>query len=61
MILYINITNLSKFESLYKENEELQMILERWTGIKWKLEEEYKEDIERILKNKDIKHSFDTT
>jgi hypothetical protein len=61
MILYINVTQLSKFDRLYKENEELQILLERWTGIKWKLKEEYKEDIERILKNKNIKYSFDTT
>lgn len=60
MTLYINVTQLSKFERLYRENEELQILLERWTGIKWKLNKEFKEDVEKILRDKGIKYEFDT-
>lgn len=58
MILYINVTQLSKFERLYRENEELQILLERWTGIKWKLDKEFKEDVEEILRGKGIKYEL---
>lgn len=37
MTLYINFYSLSRFESLYVSSEYLQTVLDRWTGIKWKI------------------------
>lgn len=60
MILFINVTNLSRFEKLYKDNKDLQVMVNRWTGIKWKVNDKSdKEDIERILVEKKIKHQWD--
>lgn len=60
MILFINVTNLSRFEKLYKDNEDLQLMVNRWTGIKWEVNDESdKEDVEKILVENKIKYQWD--
>ena len=50
MTLYIRFGFLSRFDRLYKANEELQIMIKRWTGIKWKINDrEFISEIESIL------------
>ena len=35
MVLYIRYWNLSKFKNLYENDNYLQEVLTKWTGIKW--------------------------
>ncbi len=59
MKLYINVTQLSRFETLYRREEILQCMVERDTGIRWLVDDS--EDvgaIEAILVRNNIKHQW---
>ena len=59
MKLYINITQLSKFETLYRREEMLHRKVDRDTGIRWLVDDS--EDvgaIEAILVRNNIKHQW---
>lgn len=56
MTLYIRFGYLSQFENLYNANEEMQLMVNRWTGIKWKINDgEFINEIESILGTNRIK------
>lgn len=60
MTLYINFIHLSRFEALYSTNETLQDVIERDTGIKWKVDDEADtEEIGSMLDRNKIKHQWD--
>ena len=58
MILYINFYSLSRFERLYQDREDLQIMVERWTGIKWRVNEGYEDSIRKLLIGKGIKYDL---
>ena len=61
MKLYINITQLSKFETLYRREEMLQRKVDRDTGIRrWTVENSDDiGEVEQILVRNNIKHQWD--
>lgn len=54
MKLYIRIGNLFKFKQVYDRSKFLQEVLVKETGIRWDFEDEYKDEIQRLLR--DIRH-----
>lgn len=59
MILYIRFGYLSQFDRLYDANEELQIMIKRWTGIKWKINDiQCINEIESILSANRIKYDI---
>ncbi len=60
MTLYINVTNLSRFEELYRKEEKLQCAIERETGIRWSVDNSADiEEIEKKLIANKIIHQWD--
>ncbi len=59
MTLYIRIGFLERFNRLYNNNEDLREMVDRWTGIKWKIcDEAYIEEIHYILSENRIKYDI---
>lgn len=59
MILYIRFGYLSQFNMLYNANEEMQLMIKRWTGIKWKINDiQCINEIESILSANRIKYDI---
>ena len=59
MTLYIRFGYLSQFDRLYDVNEELQLMIKRWTGIKWEINDiEFINEIESILNAHRIKYDI---
>lgn len=56
MVLYIHFGHLAEFDILYKKDSYLQQIIERDTGIKWKIKINDEEYIKNVLGN--IKHDI---
>jgi len=56
MILYIHFGYLAKFDILYKKDLYLQQIIEKDTGIKWKIKINDREYIKNVLG--DIKYDI---
>ena len=55
MVLYIRYRNLSKFKNLYENNNYLQEVLTKWTGIKWIISDDADlNKIKNILHSKNI-------
>lgn len=45
---------------LYNANEEMQLMIKRWTGIKWKINDiQYINEIESILSANRIKYDIE--
>ena len=60
MILYIRFGYLSQFNMLYNANEEMQLMIKRWTGIKWRINDiQYINEIESILSANRIKYDME--
>ncbi|HAR38560.1 MAG: hypothetical protein A2W86_11880 [Bacteroidetes bacterium GWD2_45_23] len=59
MTLYIRFGYLDRFNKLYNNNENLQEMVGRWTGIKWNIYDVvYIEEIEHILSDDGIKYDI---
>jgi len=59
MTLYIRFGYLSQFNMLYNANEEMQLMIKRWTGIKWKINDiQCINEIESILSANRIKYDI---
>ena len=59
MTLYIRFGYLSQFNMFYNANEELQLMIKRWTGIKWKINDiQCINEIESILSANRIKYDI---
>lgn len=59
MTLYIRVGCLGRFNKLYNNNEDLREMVDRWTGIKWKIcDEDYIEEIHHILSENRIKYDI---
>jgi hypothetical protein len=52
--LFIRVGNLSKFNSLYNGNDFLQTVLKNETGIIWRYEKEHRDEIIKLLKDRNI-------
>ena len=63
MTLYIRFGYLSQFNMLYNANEDMQLMIKRWTGVKWKINDiQCINEIESILSANRIKYDIkDTT
>ena len=60
MTLYICFGYLSQFDRLYNANEEMQLMVNRWTGIKWKINDaQFINEIEGILNANRIKYDIE--
>ena len=60
MTLYIRFGYLSQFDRLYDANEDMQLVIERRTGIKWKINDiEFINEIESILGANNIKFDIE--
>ena len=60
MTLYINVTNLSRFEALYRKEEKLQYAIKRETGIRWSVDNSADiDELEEILVRNKIIHQWD--
>lgn len=59
MTLYIRFGYLSQFDRLYNANEEMQIMVKRWTGIKWKINDiQFNIEIESILNANRIEYDI---
>ncbi len=59
MTLYIRFGYLSQFNMLYNANEDMQLMIKRWTGIKWKINDiQCINEIESILNANRIKYDI---
>ena len=59
MTLYIRFGYLSQFNMLYNANGEMQLMIKRWTGIKWKINDiQCINEIESILSANRIKYDI---
>ena len=59
MKLYIRFGYLSQFNILYNANEEMQLMIKRWTGLKWKINDvQCINEIESILSANRIKYDI---
>jgi len=59
MTLYIRFGYLSQFNMLYNANEEMQLMIKRWTGLKWKINDiQCINEIESILSANRIKYDI---
>ncbi|MGJ7024907.1 hypothetical protein [Petrimonas sulfuriphila] len=52
--LFIRVGNLSKFKTLYMGNDFLQTVLKNETGIIWRYEKEHRDEIIKLLKDRNI-------
>lgn len=52
--LFIRVGNLSKFNMLYNGNDFLQTVLKNDTGIIWRYEKEHRDEIIKLLKDRNI-------
>lgn len=60
MKLYIAVTQLSRFESLYRNTERLDQIVDRDTGIRWIVRsDDDVEELRQILERNKIKYQLD--
>lgn len=60
MKLYIAVTQLSRFEALYRNTERLDQIVDRDTGIRWIVRsDDDVEELRQILERNQIKYQLD--
>lgn len=60
MKLYISVTQLSRFEALYRNTERLDQIVDRDTGIRWIVRsDDDVEELRQILERNKIKYQLD--
>lgn len=52
--LFIRVGNLSKFNTLYMGNDFLQTVLKNETGIIWMYEKEHRDEIIKLLEDRNI-------
>lgn len=52
--LFIRVGNLSKFNMLYNGNDFLQTVLTNETGIIWRYEKEHRDEIIKLLEDRNI-------